>query len=109
MALNLGNSDLVLTTAAATAIAASALAQLTILKATANNTDSSAHTITVYRVPNGGSPSASNAVLTAYPVAANTAVVLPLSGQTLTDGQTLQAIASVASVVNLNVSWSQTA
>jgi hypothetical protein len=63
--------------------------------------------VTLYRVPSGGTAGTTNILLGTYPVGAGETAVLPISGQAVTGGATLQALASSASLVNLNVSWTQ--
>jgi hypothetical protein len=108
MALNVGNFDAVLAASAASLLAGASADQITLLKVTACNTDTVTRTITLYRVPLAGSPSAANMIIDALPIAAGETVVLPLSGQTLVNGQSLQGLASSASVVNINGSYAKT-
>ena len=97
------NTDVVLTNAAQTVMGAGTNGVL-IFKASVTNTDASARSVTFYRVPMGGSPSLSNVVIDGETIAAGGTIVLPLSGQSLVNGQTLQGLASVTSVVNVAVS-----
>lgn len=104
--MQLGTSDLVLTIAVQTALAPPGLDQWLILKASATNTDSVARTVTVYRVPVTGTPGASNILgADALSLAAGETVALPLSGQAIVNGATLQALASADNVVNLNITY----
>ena len=107
MTISVGNADSQLTTTATSVAGMDATAQITLLKATVCNTDSASHAVTVYRVPNAGTPGPTNVLIDAQSVAAGATVVLPLSGQTLINGQSLQALADTAGFVNLSVSWSQ--
>jgi hypothetical protein len=107
MALNVSNSDIVLTTAAQQVAVAVSPEQFAMLSVTATNTGASAASITVYRVASGGSAGAGNEIALES-IAAGSTITLPLAGMTLTNGQSLQALASVAAQVNLNASWAQT-
>lgn len=75
------------------------------LKVTAANTDTASHTLEVWRVASGGSPSASNVMIPLVTLATNQTVTLPLSGQSLIYGQSLYAKADAASKVNLNIGY----
>jgi hypothetical protein len=81
------------------------LGQWLIVKATANNADTVARTVTVYRVPNGGTAGAGNILAQPISLAAGATVTLPLSGQALINGASLQAVASADHVVNLNLTY----
>lgn len=105
MATNVGNVDVQLTNAAAAVITTGASDQFTILKASVCNTDSASHTVSVWRVPNGGTADATNQLIDALAIGAGQTVVLPLSGQTVVNGQMLQADASVGAFVNFSASW----
>ncbi len=94
-ALTVGNADIVLTASAANIIAAGAGEQWLILKATACNDSAAAQTINIYRVGSGGTASAANQIDKTLPITAGGTVVLPISGQTLVDGQALQGLASL--------------
>jgi hypothetical protein len=108
MALTVGNVDAVLAASAASILTGAAADQITILKATVLNTDTVTRTITLYRVPLAGSPAVANELIQAFAVGPGQTVVLPLSGQTLVGGQSLQGLASVAAVVNINLSYTKT-
>ena len=105
------SNDLVLTTSAQTVITSTDINQCTIMKATVANLDTVSHTVTIYRVPSGGSVSNAtimvpNAVIPS--TGSTNPLVLPLNGQVLYNGQTLQAVCdNNSSVVNLNISWVQ--
>lgn len=102
----LGNADAVLTGSATVILTGSAMTQLMILKATVFNSDTGAHTVKVYRVPNAGSAGAANQLFgTDISVGPQQTVTLPLSGQTLLNNQTLQALADTTSVVNLSIGY----
>lgn len=107
MSLTLLNADAVLTSAAASIIAAGPASQLLILKASVCNTDAAARTVTVHRVNAGHTAAATTEVIQALSVAAGATAVLPLSGQTIINGQSLQALASTGGVVNINISYVQ--
>lgn len=108
MALTLGNVDVQLTNAALPVITASISGQLAILKATACNTDIATRLLTLYRVQQGGTAGATNLVLDAEPIAPGATMTLPLNGQTLNNSQTIQALADVASKVNLSIAYAVT-
>ncbi len=109
MALNVGNVDAQLTGSAAAVLTGGASQEITILNATATNTDTATRTITLYRVPNGGSAASSNIIgADAFAIGAGETVVLPLAGHTIVNQQSIQALASVASVVNLSISYAYT-
>jgi hypothetical protein len=102
------NADIVCGTTATTAYMVGTNFQFVILKATATNIDTASHTITVYRVPSGGTAGPTNIMgADAVAIAAGQTVTLPLSGQTIVNGQTLAALADAPSVVNFNVSLAQ--
>ena len=108
MALNVANVDVQLTASAAVILAAQPNAQLTILKATACNTNTNPRTLTVYRVPDLGSPGATNLLIDGLAIGAGATVILPLSGQTLLLSQSLQALADMAAKLNLSISYAST-
>lgn len=106
MALAVGNTDSVLlTTTTNPVISTTAPEQLVFLKVTVCNTDVASRQVTVYRVQNGASPAASNALVDALAVAAGQTLALQLSGQTLVNGEGLYAKADAANVVNLNIGY----
>lgn len=76
-------------------------ASVTILdKVTATNTDAGSQTLTVYLVPNGGSPGGSNTIYSALSLTAGTEVDLTaLQNQILAAGDSIQMLASVASKI----------
>jgi len=109
MALNVGNADVQIGTSATNIVNGGLGQSITILKATATNTDTAIRSLTLYRVPNGGSVGAAYIIgADTYQIGAGETVVLPLSGQTLIAQQSLQGVASVAAVVNLNLSYAST-
>lgn len=76
-----------------------------IKKVTLTNTDSVTRTVTIYLVPSAGSASATNIIVSAQGVTAGeTYEVFVMEGHCLRDGDTIQALASTASVVNIQVS-----
>jgi hypothetical protein len=107
MGQNLLSYDGQLATTAGTVITTGSADQALILKASAYNADTVSHTVTLYRVPSGGTAGATNILLGAYPLGAGETVVLPISGQAIIGGASLQALASAASEVNLSLSWTQ--
>jgi hypothetical protein len=100
---NLGQGTL---TAAAVAYAtASGASKVIIKQATFTNTDTVARTITVYRVPSGGAAAAGNLIIQAQSLSAGQSYDPPsLKNMVLNPGETLQALASTAAVVNVFVS-----
>lgn len=100
---NLANSTL--TASAATYVTAGGTSTIIIKSAVFTNTDASARTITVHRVPSGGSATTGNRVISAFSINAGQAYVAPeLVNMVLAPGETLQALASTTSVVNIQVS-----
>lgn len=69
------------------------------------NTDSSARTVTIYVVESGGSAAANRAILSAASIPANTTVTLTFPDDTfpLDSGETVQGLASSASVVTYRI------
>ncbi len=107
MAFSLNNTDYSVSASAAAALLAPANASLVITKATVCNTDTAAHTLTLYRVPNGGTAGATNELISALSIAAGKTVTLPLSGHTLVQQQSLQAVADATTVLVLSLSYTQ--
>lgn len=69
------------------------------------NTDSSARTLTVYMVENGGSAGNSNMAIDAENLTVNqTWVAAELEGLVLTAGDTIQMVASSASAITVHAS-----
>lgn len=102
------NADIVLGSSATIVYMADSGLQFVILKATVTNRDTAAHTVTCYRVPNSGAAGVTNIIAAdALSVAAGATIVLPLSGQSLNNGQSIWALADTGSVVNFNMSLSQ--
>lgn len=109
MAVSLGNADVVLATTASAIVSAPSATQIAITKASVCNTDSSGRTVSVYRVPPSGVSGPKNEIIKALSIAAGKTIVLPISGLTLVNGQSLQAVADTGALVNLNVSYVQEA
>lgn len=66
------------------------------------NTSANPVAVTLYRVPSGGTPSATNTVMSAFQVAAGQTYVPPqVIGLPLAPGSTLQALAATAAVVSI--------
>jgi hypothetical protein len=100
MTATLANVDVQLGNATTVVIQSGGASQIAILKATAFNGGNTSIGVSVWRVPNNGSPAESNQLISALAstIGAGETVVLPLSGQTLIAGQTLAASASNAAV-----------
>ena len=95
----------VLTNAAAIYYTCPAATSALIKRADFTNTSGSAVTVTVYMVPFGGSPAASNTVMSAVAIAPGVTYVSPeLSGQVLGPQETLQAVCSANNSVTIMVS-----
>lgn len=108
--MTIGTADVVLTAAAANIIASGPTDSFLILKATACNTDTVARTVSIYRVPPAGVADATMLITdasgaSAFTVGPGETVTLPLSGQGIVGGQSLQGLASVTSVVVVSVTW----
>lgn len=98
-----------LTVAAAIYYTAPANTLTTISACTLTNTTAGALTATVYLVPNAGSPTAANTVLSARTLAAGESLnVGSAIGQTLSAGGTLQALASAGASISLVASGYET-
>lgn len=109
MALNVGNADVQVGTAATGVISAGLGQSVTILKATATNTDTVVRHLTLYRVPSGASALTANIIAAdALALGIGETVTLPLSGQTLVAQQSLQGLADAAAVVNVSISYVST-
>lgn len=103
--MQLGTADLTLTVAAQTVLAPGSSAQWLITKATITNLDTVQRTVTVYRVPSGGTAGSTNIIVNALPIQAGETEALPLSAQPLLGGQTLQATTDLDNMVNINVGY----
>ena len=108
MALNVKNADVVISNTATIVYTIDNVSQATILKATVLNTDSILHTIDIYRVPNGSTAGSSNMMFDQLSVNPSQTVVLPLNGQVLVNGQSLQATCDTANMVNFSISLAVT-
>lgn len=96
---NLGQGTL--TAAAAAYVTATAAQKVIIKQATFTNTDAVARTITVHRVPSGGAAATGNMIIQAASLSAGQSYDPPsLKNLVLNPGETLQALASTATVVN---------
>lgn len=86
----------------ATTLYTSSLNGIAVIKrAVFTNIDTTTRLLTVYVVPNSGSPALANAIIDAFPVSAGQAYVSPeLSNLVLTGGVTLQALSDVANKIN---------
>ena len=77
----------------------------TVKQLTATNTTATARTITVYRVPSGGSPSTTNTVISAETIPpsgnGNKSLADRFANQVLNPGDTLQALCSAADAVSM--------
>lgn len=111
MPTSYNNADISLTTSAAVIVSGSFNSTLIITRATATNIDVVPHYVTIYRVVNGGSAASSNQIVSPkdWPGLINPGqtIAIPLTGHNLVNGQSLQALADVNSVVNLSVSYTQ--
>lgn len=104
MAFTLGNVDYSITASAAAALSAGT-SSILILKASVCNTDSSPRTVNIYRVTSPASAGATNELVKTLTIGVGATEVLPISGQTLTAGQSIQALASVAAVCVLSIGY----
>jgi hypothetical protein len=103
--LTLGNADISLTAASQQVFQAPTLSQSTILKATATNIDTVAHWVTVWRVGNGGSPTDATIMgADKQAIGPGATIVIPISGQTLIDEQSVYAATDVDNMVNFSIS-----
>lgn len=108
MTLSVVPVDIVLSATPSVVFAAAQGAQYVVLKAAVTNTDTVSRTVTVYRLPPSGTPGPGYILAAdALAIPAGTSVTLQLAGQAIVSGQSLQAAASVASVVNFNVTFAQ--
>lgn len=94
-----------ITTGAVAYVTGPANGQALIKRAVFTNITAGAVTITVYRVASGGSPGSANIVIDARPVPAlGTDLAPELSNMVLSAGDTIQALASANTSINLTVS-----
>ena len=69
------------------------------------NTSANARTVTVYRVPSGGTAAASNMLISAFSLGPGEAYTCPeLLGKVLGAGDTIQALADSTTAVSIQVS-----
>jgi len=100
----LGNADTqILTTG--TDVLSTASDQLVIMKASVNNQNAGAQTVSVYRYASGDTASAANTLIYALSIPAGETVALPLSGQTLTENQVLNMTCSLTNAMTANVGY----
>lgn len=100
-------------TAALTAVAATyatspANSTLTLKKVTVTNTSGVAVNVTLYKVPSAGAAGTSNLLASGLTIPPNTVnggvkEIFEAENQTLLAGETLQALAGTAGVLNLNL------
>lgn len=95
-----------LTDSAAEIIAAGASEMVIITRASVHNTDTQGRTVTFHRVPAAGSASPAN-IVGVESVAAGKSQPVLLSSFILSGGERLMALASVTSVVNLDISYTK--
>lgn len=111
MAVSFSNADVSLTTAATPVLTSGISSPLSITRATITNTDTSSHTVTLYRVFSGGTPSVTNVIVSPnnFPgtIAAGETLALPLTGHNLVNGQAIYGLADVDNLVNISISYVQ--
>lgn len=106
MALLPLTADITLTATNQTIFTAGAACFVT--KAIAFNTDSTARTITIYKVPNSGTAGTGNEIaVMSIPVNPNPPTVLRFSGLVLGPSDTIQGFASLTGVVNISIGVAQ--
>ncbi len=99
----------VLTASVATYVTTPANQYFTSKKVTVSNTSASAVTLTIYKVPSGGTAGSGNLLVGGLTIPANTVnggvkEIYEAENQIFYQGDTLQAFAGTAAVLNLNVS-----
>lgn len=104
----LGTADLTLTATNQSILTAAS--PLVIIKAVVCNTDSSARTVTIYKVPFGGTAGAGTEIVDptgsgGFTLAPGQTLPLPLSGLVLNTRDSIQGLASVAAVVNFSMGY----
>lgn len=93
-----------LTNAAVTYYTCPALKKTVIQSATAINTTSADHTVTVHRVPSGGTASNTNKLISARTLGPGEAYQCPeLLGKVLGYGDTIQALADAGTSISLQI------
>ncbi|MEK6418424.1 MAG: hypothetical protein V4801_02390 [Burkholderia gladioli] len=91
-----------LTAAAATYYTAGSAVAATINNLSLTNTSANPVSVTLYRVPSGGTAGAANCLLSAYSLSAGQSYVPPQAiGLQLDAGMTLQALAGTAAAVTI--------
>ena len=108
MTFAIGSSDTALTSTAVPIVTVPQGASYIILAATAVNTDTAAHQVSVWRVQSGGATSNPGAlVVDQQSIAPGETAQLPIVGQTMVNADSFLAAVDTAGVVNLNLSWVQ--
>ncbi len=111
MALTYSNIDFQLTNSTQIILTSSSSVPLIITRITAVNTDTAPHNFSLWRVAQGTSPSLANVIVDSgnWPgvLAAGEMVVIPLSGHSLVQSQTLQGACDTGGVVNISISYAQ--
>lgn len=101
----LGNSDTVLISTAAEVAGAGTTEQLLILKALVNNQDAGSQSVIVYRVPQSGSADPSNVMVDTFTLDPGETRALPISGESVINGQSLQMSCSASGNMVASLSW----
>ena len=102
----LGSIDALLLTTTTNAVVGPLSGNAIITKATVLNLTASNRTVTVYRIPQGGTVGATNfALVKALTIAGGQTFVLPLSGQAIANSASIYASCSVTNSMNLNLSY----
>jgi hypothetical protein len=95
-------AGVVLTTSAVAYITGPANSQVIVKRAVFNNTTAGAVTFTVYRVPSGGSVGTGNQIISARSISAGGTDLAPeLANMVLNAGDTVQALASAGTSINM--------
>lgn len=94
-----------LSNSAAAIYTAPALGQAVIKRAVFTNTDTVPHTITIHRVPSGGTALTSNLLVSGYRLTPGESYISnELSNMVLNGGEAIYALADTASQVNVTMS-----
>lgn len=107
MALKKLGATSALASSAASMLAAGTNEALTVSKVLACNTDTVGRTITMYQVPSAGSAGAGNTILSAYPIAAGSTIVLPVSSVFVSNGGSIWAKQDSGTTVNLSINYTR--
>lgn len=99
-----GGNVAVLTTSAVAYVTAGANEVAILSRVTVYNSDTTARTVSWYRVPSGGSATSST-LMGVLSVSANGIENLPLPGAIFDNGDALYVKADAGSVVNFDASW----